>query len=194
MRALVAILITAISCASCGAEECHIGEGADTPYGQLVGTRCVDQKGLPSRQSISIAGKKLIEDKSLRQELTTDKSGAYWIYTGPIDPKTFCPASLYFLDLSTKPPTAITFGVKNACNKFQWAKWSQNGSVIALKNNVRFRYKNGKLTPPEPDAALIQGIEMPEDVPGSGFAADSLVPFVRPLAYPDGGADAASAK
>ena len=97
MKTLIVSLLTLIPFASCVANECQTGEGIETPYGRLIGTRCVDKKGLPSRQSIALGNTKLIEDTTLRLELTTDQSGAHWIYTGSVDPKTYCPASLYLI-------------------------------------------------------------------------------------------------
>lgn len=184
MKQLFFLLLALIHFVPCMADECQTGEGIQTPYGRLIGTRCVDGRGLPSRQSISLGKTKLIEDVTLRQELTADKSGTYWIYTGSVDPKTYCPASLYLIDLSTTPPTTISFGVKNACNKFQWATWGKNGSVIALKNNVRFRYKGGKLIPPLADGDFLQAIELPEDTPSTGVVAESVVPFAHQVVLP----------
>ncbi len=185
MKTLFVSLLALTPFLPCMADECQTGSGIATPYGRLIGTRCVDNKGSPLRQSVSLDKRKLIEDATLRQELTADKSGTYWIYTGSVDPKTYCPANLYLIDLSTTPPTSISFGVKNACNKFQWATWGKSGSVIALKNNVRFRYKDGKLTPPKADEGFLQAIELPEDAPSTGVVAESIIPFVRPVASPN---------
>lgn len=65
-----------------------------------------------------------------------------------------CPACLYLIDLTGDKPRVFAFGVKNALNQYHWASWGKKRSVIAIKHNVKFVYKNGKLTPPKKDNDL----------------------------------------
>ncbi len=43
----------------------------------------------------------------------------------------------------------IQFGVKNACNEFDWTSWGEKNSVIALKTYVCFTYKDGRMILPK---------------------------------------------
>ena len=58
---------------------------------------------------------------------------------------------MYLIDLTGHKPRVFAFGVKNACAEYHWASWGKKRSVIAIKENIRFTYSNGKLTPPPSD-------------------------------------------
>ena len=75
---------------------------------------------------------------------------------------------------------AFKFGVANANNEFQWASWGKNVSVIALKNNVKFVYKDGKITPPKADNDLWTSIKP------TMFSTDvsKLIPFAEEIPLP----------
>lgn len=182
MRITTVLFILAASGSAYGAESCKSSPGYKTPVGQLIEMHCTTADDLPVRASISINGAKLVEDERLSAVDTGDKSNLFWLFSGGIDKTTFCIAQFHLIDLSTNPPTATTFGVRNACNQFDWASWSKGGGVIALKKNVRFKYRYGKMTTPKVDEAFLQTVAMPENTSDSGIVAATLVPFARPAA------------
>ena len=115
-------------------------------------------------------------------ELDNNKNRSLWVYAGaPLD-GIGCPDRLYLVDLSMKPVKVTAFGVKKACNEFHWASWGEKRSVIALKNNVRFTYENGKMTSPEGGEKLWKSIEPPHA--GAGLPLEDAVPFVEDVPLP----------
>jgi hypothetical protein len=168
-------------CCGCSASEtCESGRGVKTQFGRLITTECVNDKGYTVRAYVSLNDTKLLEDKFLSADLAIDKNRSYWVFSGNVLHETGCPERLYLLDLSTDQPKVFAFGVKAACNEFQWASWGKNGSVIALKNNVKFVYKSGKITPPKADENLRTSIQP------TMFATDvsKLIPFAEEIPLP----------
>jgi hypothetical protein len=73
----------------------------------------------------------------------------------------------------------IAFGVKKACNEFQWASWGEKRSVVALKNNVKFVYENGTVKLPKAGETLWNAIEPPHA--GPGLSEEEAIPFAEEL-------------
>ena len=178
------IVFVTASSNSFAAETCKPKAPFKTPAGELVETQCTAANDTPLRAFISLNGKKLVEDERLSEVDTADKSNFFWLFSGGVDKSTFCVARYHLIDMSTNPPTAITFGVTNACNQFDWASWGKSGSVIALKKNIRFKYRDGKMTPPKIDDLFLQTVAMPENTPDTGVSASNIAPFVQPAAAP----------
>jgi hypothetical protein len=126
---------------------------------------------------------KILKDDFL-SNLEGNKPRNLWVYGGKSTVETGCPGNLYLVDLSQQPVKVIAFGVKNACNEFHWASWGDKRSVIALKNNVKFTYENGKLTPPAAGEKLFKAIEPPHSSRGAGLTEESAIPFVNEVALP----------
>jgi hypothetical protein len=94
------------------------------------------------------------------------------------DPTLFCPARMFLIDLTGDKPRVYAFGVKNACAEYQWASWGKKHSVIAIKDNIRFTYSNGKLNPPPDDFG--DGTPLSRRYPEDG-KPQRLWPFVEEL-------------
>jgi hypothetical protein len=168
---------------TCFADElCEKNRGFKTPYGRVTTTECTDLNGTPTRQWISLNDKKLLEDKILSADFAIEKTRTYLIFSGKAKQNTGCPSHLYLIDLSKQPVKVIAFGIKKACNTFHWASWGENRSIIALKNNVKFTYENGKMTLPEGGEKLWSAIEPPHA--GVGLKLEDAVPFSEDVTPP----------
>lgn len=129
-----------------------------TPQGPLRLQRCSGPRGklekwlLGDREVLS--GDAPITDKAQNKagSLVVFSGGAYVHGTG-------CQGELKLVDFTGATPRVFRFGVKNACNEFHWASWGARTSVIALKENVRFVYAEGVLSPPQKDNALSSSIK-----------------------------------
>lgn len=184
MKAAVfsAVLPLALMLTGCQAQEvCKPGRPTSTPSGELSMTKCRNSQHYPVRYFVSVDGKKLLEDKALFEE-ESNKPRSIWVFSGNALAETGCPDRLYLIDLSIKPTKVIAFGVKKACNQFQWASWGDKRSVIALKNNVSFVYENGKITPPTSGKKLWNAIEPPHA--GSGLLEADAVGFAEDVPLP----------
>jgi hypothetical protein len=116
----------------------------------------------------------------------SNKDRSITIYTsGASNVETGCAPRLYLLDLSLTPVKVIAFGVKKACNEFQSASWGDKRSVIAIKNNVKFVYENGKLTSPAKGAKLFEMIEPPHSSRGGGLTEEDAIPFAEDVPLPE---------
>jgi hypothetical protein len=162
-------------------EICRSGRPVETPWGGLVMNRCVDSQRYPLKSFVSIGGKKVLEDKALFEE-ESNKGRSIWIYTGKALAETGCADRLYLIDLSKKPMVVLAFGVKRTCNVFHWASWSDKRSVIALKNNVKFTYENGKMTLPANGEKLWKAIEPPHA--GAGLNLEDALAFSEDVPLP----------
>ncbi|MGC4063042.1 MAG: hypothetical protein QM749_20250 [Aquabacterium sp.] len=98
-------------------------------------------------------------DSFIRYQSSND-SESVWVFEGGGTPDMPCAQKQYLIDLSKKPVQILAFGVRGACSKFHWASWGKHKSVIALKRNVKFTYKDGVLTPPKRDDNLFVNIEV----------------------------------
>jgi hypothetical protein len=85
---------------------------------------------------------------------------------------------MFLIDLTGDKPRVYAFGVKNACAEYQWASWGKKHSVIAIKDNIRFTYSNGKLNPPPDDFG--DGTPLSRRYPEDG-KPQRLWPFVEEL-------------
>jgi hypothetical protein len=115
-------------------------------------------------------------------DIGKNKSRPRWIYSGSPKWETGCNDRLYLVDLSIKPVKVIAFGVKKACNEFHWASWGEKRSVIALKNNVKFMYENGKMILPASGEKLWKAIEPPHA--GTGLDLGDAVAFAEDMPSP----------
>lgn len=97
------------------------------------------------------------------------------------DPTLSCPARMFLIDLTGIQPRVFAFGVKNACAEYHWASWGKKRSVIAIKENIRFTYSNGKLTPPPADFG--DGIPLLRRYPEDAQSQRNW-PFVEELQIP----------
>lgn len=163
------------------ADVCENDRGRKTPHGQLSITTCVNSRGITTREWLSLDGKKILESTYLsEQEFSADRKK--WIFHGEVNYKTGCASELYLVDIGRPSPKIIAFGVRKACNEFHWASWGAKRSVIAIKNNVRFVYENGKLIPPASGEKLWSSVEPPHA--GPGLAVEEAVGFVEVLVLP----------
>ena len=167
-------------------EKCRDTFDTATPAGRWVMTACT-KDGVRSRNWLALDGVTVLEDSALSVERWS-KDDTLWIYRGPSSWEIGCPESHYLIDLNYKPVKVIQFGVKNACNECDWVSWGQKNSVIALKKNVRFIYKDGKVTPPKNDGELWSTIDS-IPVPRGKTAADQpfpnyITPYAKELALP----------
>lgn len=180
MKALLTFI--ALLASGCMAQEsCKSGRPVKTPKGDLVLTKCVDANHNLVRKYVSVAGVKLLQSTYLSEkEFSSDKTK--WVFSGESNSQTGCASQLYLLDVDRSPPKVISFGVKKACNEFHWASWGVKKSVIVIKNNVSFKYENGKLTPPPGGEKLWKSVEPPHA--GPGMVVEDAVGFVEELSLP----------
>jgi hypothetical protein len=178
---LLAIAGLAIANHACQARTCDAdSRPTRTPFGLLEKFYCKASTHEPTTYYISLDGVKILQDDFLR-DVTSDKSWAYWIYEGGGSQDTGCTARHYLVDISVKPARVITFGVKSACNEFHWARWGKKRSVIAIKDNVKFTYENGKLIPPMPGPELYEYIK-PNSMRMT--PVEQFIPFVEDVPPP----------
>jgi hypothetical protein len=142
-------------------------------------------------QEIRLGDRVLLRDQLLADEDSNghptakkDKyKGSLFIYSSHSygQPQPFiCTEKLYLLDLTGKKPRVFEFGITNTCNTFHWASWGKGDSaVIAIKDNVKIKYNNGKFTFPDEENYLSGSTS----ATGSNKAAD-YVPFARELPIP----------
>jgi hypothetical protein len=166
----------------CAAHEvCDQRRPIKTPAGALVETHCTSAKGVGGKSYLTLAGRTVLEDQSLF-EASWNKVRSIWVYAGRFDAATGCPSRLYLMDLSLQAPKVLTFGVAKACNEFHWASWGAKRSVIALKNNVKFTYENGKMTLPASGEKLWKAIEPPHA--GAGLNLEDALAFSEDVPLP----------
>lgn len=175
---------------------CRYGRGTTTSFGILNMEVCKKQIkveppisstnpanniGFDYVYSLRLADKLILRDTYL-SENDSDKGRKLWVFRGNSMQETGCPDRLYFVDLSKSPVKVIAFGVKKACNEFHWASWGEKRSVIALKNNVKFTYENGKMTLPAKGKKLWNAIEPPHA--GAGLNEEDAIPFADDVPLP----------
>jgi hypothetical protein len=129
-------------------EVCESGKGFVTPFGRVGQTVCT-KDGLPTRAYFYLNERRVVEDKLLFRMARSDDR-ALWVFSaGSNHSANGCENRHYLVDVSMSPPRVFAFGINKHCTDFDWASWGKKRSVIALKDNLRFQYDNGKLTPPE---------------------------------------------
>lgn len=160
--------------------ECETTKPRVTSFGSISRTECGTARS-GYRYSVNVDGLPVLSDTYLSRQDFDEKLGI-WIYRGDSLQETGCPDRLYLIDLSKKPVTVIAFGVKKACNEFHWASWGKTRSVIALKNNVKFTYENGKMILPATGETLWKAIEPPHA--GTGLGLEDAIPFAEDVPLP----------
>jgi hypothetical protein len=176
----ISILLLGTATACLAQVACEDDHPFKTPAGPLTISVCTDAKKGPVKYSIRVGDTKVLEDKYLSRE-DRDPTRQMWIFRAPSLQETGCPDRLYLLDLAASPPRVSAFGVKGACNEFHWASWGKR-SVIAIKNNVRFIYENGKFSLPARGEQLWRSVAPPEA--GNGLAEENAVPFAEDVPLP----------
>lgn len=192
-----ALLISLITVGHVYANDgCRLERSIATTYGTLDMEVCKTQVkvtppisstnpanniGFDYTYSLRIDGKPLLREAYLSR-VDRDKTRSFWIFRGDSLQETGCPDRHYLIDLSMQPVKVIAFGVKKACNEFHWASWGEKRSVIALKNNVKFSYENGKMTLPASGEKLWKAIEPPHA--GAGLAEEDAIPFAEEVPLP----------
>ncbi len=103
------------------------------------------------------------------------------IFRGGRDTDANCPNRAYLVDRSYIPPKVIRFGVKHACAEIDYVSSGRKNLVVALKDNVKFKYEGGKLIPPPTDVSLLEHIRFDHIYLPMAYAA---TPFVEELPPP----------
>lgn len=181
--AVIASLVVGVNAFSQSNEavSCRSSKPRTTPYGVVYKTEC-GSAAIGYRDSINVNDIPILSDTRLFNE-GSNKDRSITIYTsGASNVETGCAPRLYLLDLSMTPVKVIAFGVKKACNEFHWASWGEKRSVIALKNNVKFTYENGKMTLPASGEKLWKAIEPPHA--GAGLAEEDAIAFAEEVPLP----------
>ena len=178
--AIIGLVIYALSAGFTFAQEiCDAGGKTATPLGNLEKFICRDKGKSVSTYSVF----KLANTAILRSPYPTtfqaeNKPKTLFVLQAASDAALACPARMYLVDLTGNKPRVFAFGVKNACAEYHWASWGKKRSVIAIKENIRFTYNNGKLTPPPPDFG--DGIPLvrryPEDQRNWPFVEELPIP------------------
>ncbi len=181
VSAVVLVLASFVGCSNADeSASCNTSKPKKYAFGEVSRTECTYKNGA-TEDFINFQGESVLKDVRLfPDDSSPDKS--IRIYTSGAATSTACAGRLYLVDFNLKPPKVLAFGVKNACNEFHWASWGRKRSVIAIKNNVRFVYENGKLIPPPPGEKLWRSVEPPHA--GTGLAAEDAMGFVEVLGLP----------
>lgn len=137
--------------------DCVMQDSAIVGAGRLVAHECL--AGGSSVSVWSLGGKEIIRGPYPIILKSRNPQANTVVFQGARMKETGCSAEAYLVDLSEADPKIFRFGVLAACNEFDWASWGAKSSVIALKKNVRFVYKAGRLMPPRKDNALFSSIK-----------------------------------
>lgn len=158
---------------------CNTVREVQTPLGNLLRQECesqdkpnmaVDQFILDGKVLISGAHPITFEDRNKEKTL--------FVIQGAYDPTLYCPTRMFLIDLTGDKSRVYAFGVKNACAEHHWASWGKKRSVIAIKDNIRFTYSNGKFSPPPNDFG--DGTPLSRRYPEDG-KPQKLWPFIEEL-------------
>jgi hypothetical protein len=162
-------------------EACKEQSSLKTPLGELVELRCDASGGSPEkwRTKWMLNTKEILSGYGTISYQFSNSKNSLIVLQDFQNHSTGCPDRLFLVDLTGTSPREFSFGIKNACNVYHWAKWSdKKRSVIALKYNVQFTYLKGKLIPPEDTDGDKFGTPL-------GYAAPTpstpIVPFVQEL-------------
>ena len=160
------------------AEQCKVDREFQTTRGLLQRAHC---KGTAKRETDrwSLNGVQLFEGPYPVSDDAADEQGRLHVFSGGPSPSTGCSDQLFLLDLSEAKPRVFRFGVRNACNDYHWASWGKQRSVIAIRNNVRFVYANGRLTPPRHDVTLMEKLQF--SAYGGSNVFEEIVPFAEEI-------------
>ena len=165
-----------------GQSVCESYGSVKTPKGILERQVCktLGQPG-SSVSMFFLDGKTLLKGANPITFEAENKNATLFALQDSYDPNLACPARMFLIDLTNNKPRVFAFGVKNACAEYHWASWGKKRSVIAIKENIRFTYSNGKLTPPPPDFG--DGIPLVRRYPEDA-ASQRNWPFVEELPIP----------
>jgi hypothetical protein len=155
-----------------------------SPLGLITEQVCKTSEGSPQKWATKylLEGKPLLLRYGSVSLQIANKDDSLIVLQDFQNPQTGCPDRMFLMDLTGTAPRVFSFGVKNACNEYHWAKWSnKKRSVIALKFNVQFTYLNGKLIPPEDTDGDKFGTPLGYEAP---TPATPPTPFVQELALP----------
>lgn len=180
IQLIVIAFTTLILSSSSFAQETCKTESVETVAGTLEHVTCRNAEKKYTH-TIQIGEQKILRDAFLAEE-GNNKDRTLWLFTGKPLWETGCPDRLYLVDLSMKPVKVTAFGVKKACNEYQWASWGEKRSVIALKNNVKFTYEDGKMILPKGGEKLWKSIEPPHA--GDGLKLEDAIPFSEDVPLP----------
>lgn len=137
---------------SFGQQTCSVDGKTNTPLGSLEEWVCRDKgKDVSSVSEFKLDSTSILKSAYPTTFQTENKAKTLFVLQSASDPKMACPAHMYLIDLTGTKPRVFAFGVKNACAEYHWASWGKKRSVIAIKENIRFSYSNGKLNPPPAD-------------------------------------------
>lgn len=157
-------------------EHCQDKGQLQTPKGALGRYEC--NVAGTNKSKISLKGKTLIIGEAPITLEAANKQNTLVVYEGATDSNFACPINMYLIDLTGTAPRVFAFGIKNACAEYHWASWGKKRSVIAIKENVRFTYSNGKLIPPPADFG--DGMPLSRRFPEDG-KLKPLSPFVEEI-------------
>lgn len=157
---------------------CHERGKLTTPAGLLKQIHCED-KGQRGIDRWALDGRVLVEGEYPINSESSEAGNRFLVLSSASSRSTHCSENLFLLDLSDTRPRVFRFGVRNACNEYHWASWGKQRSVIAIKNNVRFVYANGRLTPPKHDAALMEKLQF--SAYGGSNVFEEVVPFAEEI-------------
>lgn len=156
-------------------------------FGRITEFHCVSEKDYLTRYVLN-DGQELLRSKHSvsftsdnSSKLAGYKDGTLFIFQDSSDIDLACPARMFLLDLTGTKPHVYAFGVKNACAEYHWSSWGKKRSVIAIKDNIRFTYSKGKLTPPPDDFG--DGSPFSRRFPEDGKPL-RMWPFVEELPIP----------
>ncbi len=154
-----------------------------TSKGKLIREVCTPSNPLDEVQNVwSLEGRRLVTGRHPITVEDRNDATSLFVLQGAKNSITGCPNQVFLIDLTGTAPRVFSFGVKNACSEYHWAKWSnKKRSVIALKFNVQFTYVNGKLIPPEDTDGDKFGTPLGYEAP---TPATPPTPFVQELVLP----------
>jgi hypothetical protein len=172
---LCLMVALAYGASTCAAEQCDASRPKKTAFGALVLQKC---SGDRTHFDVIVDGVQVLTDVFLSRE-DFDKTKGVWIYSNG-------GTALYLVDLSKKPVVVWRFGVRMSTNEFEFASWGKDRVVIAIKNNTRFTYQDGKIKLPNQDwvveHTLINAGNMRFNSDGSvsqGVVVMKFIPFAE---------------
>jgi hypothetical protein len=155
-----------------------------TPLGKLTREDCRDAITHKDVSIWSLDGKRLVYGEYPITWEDGNAAHTLFVLEPPSVQTTGCPDQVFLIDLTGTAPRVFSFGIKNFCSEYHWARWSKKKrSVIALKDNVLFTYVNGKLIPP--DDTNSDQIGMPATSAFIQVTPYTVpIPFVKELTLP----------
>jgi hypothetical protein len=191
----IVFLVALIFHSAQATEKCESERPVDTPNGLLVQEVCSTTIEVPVptgninpnnrighryTYTLKLGNAPLIRDSYLSLQDLDRKKGLRIYSNGG--------TALYLVDLNQNPPLIFKFGVRMSTNEFEYASWGKKNSVIAIKDNTKFIYQDGRLIPPRNvDYAALDSSLIQYRTDGSIYKMPDLtgfIPFVEKLALP----------